>query len=218
VQIIDAARVLPVLSEVSQAWRPSKPIPADLDRSSRFIREYHDGLADLLDRAVREERDYQVKRYRHVAKLLSAEEDPPDVIASKHAATSQALRRALDVAVGAGVLQGAQNDILRDKLEEFDAVDLQQWAESIQRVSAEQDPALLLAELSLVPVGAARVSTELLEIVETMLTRTEAAARRGLGKDEAEGEQALVDAQRAIGDGLQRLIHATAELVSAEGG
>ena len=63
------------------------------------------------------------------------------------------------------------------------------------RVAAEQDPALLLVELSLVPVKAARVSAEVLELGETMLTRTEAAAKRGLEGDDYEREGALVDAR-----------------------
>ena len=217
VQIIDAARLLPVLSEISRTWRPSQPIPADLDRSWRFIQDHRDALLPLVDRVVREEREQQVKRYYEVVKYLSAEDDLPEVIAAKRGAASLSLRSALDAAVSAGVLQGVQNATLREKLDEFDAVDFQRWAESIQRVIAEQDAAQLLVELSLVPVKAAHVASELLEIGEAMITRTEAAVKRGL-TDDYQGVDALVDAQRAIGNGLNRLIQSVTELVSAERG
>ena len=218
IQVIDAARVLPTLSELRRTSRPAQGIPADLDRSSRFLFEYRQAFDTRLDEAVRDERAHQLARYEQVARQLGAENDLPEIAAAKRRDACSALRRVLESAANASVLAGVQKSTFEEALAEFEGAQFQAWAESIQRLRVEEDPGRLLTELSLVPASTARVSTEIVELADRMLTRTDALVRSEVGDNESEGTEELEQVQKAIEEGLWNIQQDLAILAVAEGG
>jgi hypothetical protein len=217
IQVIDAARLLPVLAEARRTLRPTQSIPSDLERTWHFLEEYRDGLVASLDEALREEREHQIARYDAAARQMGAEGDPPEEAALKRRAAAAALRRALDSASQAGVLTGVQKGPFEEKLTEFEGVQFQAWADSIQRVRAEEDPTRLLTELSLVPASTARTTTELLELADRMVARTEVSVRGEVNEHEREGTEELERVQEAIGAGLRNLETDLSALAATEG-
>lgn len=218
IQMIDAARLLPVLAEVRRTLRPTQPIPSDLERTWRFLQEYREGLVSSLEETCFEERSHQVERYDVAAQLLGAEGDPPEEAAVKRRGTVTALRRAVNSAAEAGVLAGVQRAPFEEKLSEFEGVQFQAWAESIQKVRTEEDPARLLTELSLVPANTARVTTELLDLADRMLTRTEVSVRGEVNEHEREGTEELERVQLAIIAGMRSLESDMSMLAAVEEG
>lgn len=217
IQMIDAARLLPVLAEVRRTLRPTQTIPADLERTWRYLNEYRVELVATLDESLREEKTHQVARYDSAAVLLSAQGDEPEEATAKRRVAVAALRRALDAAADAGALAGVQKVPFEEKLAEFEGVQFQAWAESVQRVRTEGDPARLLTELSLVPASTARVTTELLELADRMLAKTEVSVRGEVNEHEREGAEELGRVQDAILSGFQGLETDLSALATAEG-
>jgi hypothetical protein len=192
-------------------------IPSDLERTWRFLQEYRDELVASLDEALREERIHQVERYDAVARKLGAEGDTPEEAGAKRRAAEAALRRAMDTAADAGVLAGVQKGAFEEKLSEFEGVQFQSWAEGIQRVRSEEDHARLLTELSLLPANTARVTTDLMDLADRMLVRTEMSVRGEVNEHEREGTEELERVQNAIRAGLQSLETDLSLLVVSEG-
>jgi hypothetical protein len=217
IQVIDAARVLSSLNEVRRTFRPSQEVPADLERSSRFILEYRQGLNARLEEAIVQERLHQLARYDHVARQLGAEEETPENAALKRRAAVSALRDTLDAAANAGVLAGVQKPAFEEKLVEFEGAQFQAWAESSQRLRSEDDPARLLTELSLVPASTSRVSMELIELAERMITKTDVSVRSEAQENELEGIEELAGVQEAIENGL-RTVQEDLSMLAAAGG
>jgi hypothetical protein len=211
-QIIDAAHVLPSLADVRRTWRPTQTIPADLIKQVRFVSDCRDTFAELLDAATAAEREFQLERYGQVAHQLGAEGEQPDVVAAKRKTTADALRKALHAAVQANILSGVNKADFEEKLQKFEGFQIQQWAESAQRLSAESDPARLLAELSLVPGGAARTANDLLESADRMLSRTNEVIDQEL-RDHTDGAaEELFATEQAITDDLAAIDNALASL------
>jgi hypothetical protein len=170
----------------------------------------------LLEQAVAAERAHQLARYDAIAEQIDAAGGTPEQAAAKRAEVVGALRRVLDAAVGAGVLAGVQRATLDEKLTEFEGVQLQAWADSVAGIRGTDEFPRLLAELSLVPGNAGRVSAELVELAERMLTATEANVRRAMAGGNGEDPTSLDDVQRAIGAGLDALIADLSGLAGAE--
>jgi hypothetical protein len=217
-RIIDASHILPMVSEVKRTWRPSQPIPDDLVPSLRFIFEYRRGLDELLEAAVNAERSHQLERYDSVARRIGLEpgEVGPEAATARRTEAVDALRRALDAASEIGVLAGVQKGTFEEKLGEFERVQFQAWVDSVARIRDADDPARLMSELSLAPSNAGRVSLELLELADRMLTRTEAALIDDAGGSRGADTGALAEVQGAIGEGLDALISDVASLAKTE--
>lgn len=215
-QVIDAAHILPTLSQIRRIWRPAEHIPEDITRSLRFLLEYRQGLDELLEQAVAAERANQLARYDAIAEQIDAMGGTPEQAVAKRAEVVGALRGVLDAAVSAGVLAGAQRATLDEKLTEFEGVQLQAWADSVTGIRETEEFSRLLAELSLVPGNTGRVSVELVELAEKMLTATEANVRRAMAGGNGEDPTSLDDVQRAIGAGLDALIADLSGLAGVE--
>jgi hypothetical protein len=209
-QVIDVAHLLPALSTLRRNGRPVQVIPEDLVKSHKFLIEYRRGLEDLLDTAARDERAHQIRQYNMVTEMLGCESRSAEAIAQRRVVVVDALRKVFEAAVAAGVLTGSSRATLDEKLTAFEGVQLQAWAENVAKIFDEEDSNQLLTDLSLIPINAARVASETLELANQVLARTQANVRQGMGGTEGDQTKELNEVQMSIDTSLQTLAEALA--------
>jgi hypothetical protein len=180
IQVIDAARLLPMAAAIRRGEYPEPAIPPTFKRAhvnswERAIHECGSDLRAMLTGAVVAERDHQARRYEV---LLSALGLPPDAhadqVTDRRRETIAAVQALLNTAASAGGISGrGRKDLVEGASMAFEKVQLGRWAEAMRRIHAAEDEWALLMELSTVPMRTGATAMQFINAANGLLNDVE---------------------------------------------
>jgi hypothetical protein len=224
IQVIDAARLLPMSATIRRGEYPEPEVPAGFKKANansweRAIDDCGSDLRARLTGAAVAERGHQANRYQAVLSALGlpAEADA-DQVTDRRRETIAAVQALLNAAASAGGVSGrGRKEQIEELSAAFEKVHLGRWAEAMRRVYSADDEWALLTELSTVPMRTGATAMQFVSAAEGLLNDVDRFVNAGTdGIGDAHVER-MREVQTAIESGISDLDTMLVELAGGEG-
>lgn len=196
-QVIDAVQLLDPLKAIRKSWRPGCDVPDDLRVDLKVIRAVREKVDQLIEEAVREERERVLSWKQFVTSELGDGAGRAEVVA--------ALRGAVDEAKKFGDFAGVNREELDLAIGKFERAHFDRCMSAVGRIESETDAGRLLEELSRFPQATMNTTTDFILKANAFLQASAARVESQLNDLREKGAGELEDVQQQIRDGLAEL-------------
>jgi hypothetical protein len=204
-QVIDAIQLVGPLKTISSTWQPKVDVTnVSSDPPFKAIGEARKAVDELLELAVREERDRHLGIYQRVLKELGEDFSQKEVV--------EALQQAVEATAAIGALRGVNRDDLKQTMEEFKGARLKDYLSKLQKLQGMDEVATLLPLLSSLPERPVEVITRFLDTARQFVDKSQEAVNSNLADLRTTGGGELEECYQAIGGTLLELKQLASEI------
>ena len=202
-QIIDAVQIVEPLEKVRKSWQPQYEIPEDVRDGFPELQKVRQQVDDLLEKAIQEECERQLKTYQSLVSELGEEVNKKKVIDS--------LETAMSSARDEGVFRGRKDfDGMKDILNKFRGTAITKYQDIMKRVQVEKENSesnilKLLPYLSEDYQKVITNSEDFLNNTNSFLDASLSEVQISITQLEQSGEITLESSRKEISDGLAKL-------------
>lgn len=208
-QVIDAAQLVEPLKAISKDWKPQIDIfDVSEDKPFKEIRTARTAVDELLEQAVRDERDRHLGIYRQVINEFGE-----DFIGNKENKDRivEALSQAIQKAKEAGVVAGKLTE-LETAIEEFKKTRIEAYIKALKEINDIDETGILLQKLSQLSQKPVDAIANFISVAKQCLSASTQRAESSLSSSRESGGEDLSSCYSQIEASLTILKNAASEI------
>ncbi|AFY67279.1 protein DpdH [Geitlerinema sp. PCC 7407] len=202
-QMIDAAQLVSPLKAVADEWKPQVDVSdSSTDQPFKAIGDTRRAIDELLEQAVREERDRQLNVYQQLINELGEDFSQKEVVAS--------LTKTIDQVRGAGIPGISNRDALMEAMKNFENARLKGYLDLMKKIQNTEEIGLLFQYLSSASERPVEIISRFLNLARQAVDKSTESTQKSLADLRSTGagdlEASYIGIERSLLE-LQQLAH-----------